>query len=99
MPVNYQEIQGQIRHMGELEPQRVQRLKEMREQAAQLLETHNNNIDTLQDWVKEAIAANNNLRCAVPVEEALMSQFPPPLPPERVGDPCCRWLTDQPQPA
>jgi len=84
MPVNYQEIQGQIRHMGELEPQRVQRLKEMREQAARLLETHNNNIDTLQKWVKEAIAANHNLRCAVPVKEALMSHFPPPASPERV---------------
>ena len=84
MPVNYQEIQGQIRHMGELEPQRVQRLKEMREQAARLLATHNTNIYTLQDWVKQASMANQNLRCAVPVTEPLLSHIAPPALPGQV---------------
>lgn len=84
MPINYQEIQGQIRKMGEQEPQRVQRLKELREQAAALLKTHNENIDTLQDWVKAAVRANQNLRCAVPAAEALMTHMPPPALPDRV---------------
>ncbi|MCD4671291.1 MAG: DNA double-strand break repair nuclease NurA [Anaerolineaceae bacterium] len=84
MPVNYQEIQGQIRQMGEQEPQRVQRLKELKQQAAGLLETHNTELDLLQAWVKQAAAANHNLRCAVPVAEPLKSHFPPPAVPERV---------------
>ncbi len=85
MPVNYQDIQGQIRKMGEMEPKRLQALNALRVQAAELLATHNSNIDTLQDWVKQAATKNQNLRCAMPVAEPLMAHFPPPpMPPQVV---------------
>ena len=84
MPINYHEIQGQIHQMGELEPARLQKLNELREQAAALLAEHNANLDTLQDWVRQAVTANQNLRCAVPVSEALMAHFPPPPLPKHV---------------
>jgi hypothetical protein len=85
MPVNYQDIQGQIKKMGELEPQRLQALNALRVQASGLLAAHNSNIDTLQDWVKQAATKNQNLRCAVPVAEPLMAHFPPPpMPPQVV---------------
>jgi len=84
MPINYHEIQGQIRQMGELEPARLQKLNELREQAAALLKAHNENIDMLQEWVRVAVAGNPNLRCAVPVSEALLAHFPPPAMPQRV---------------
>lgn len=84
MPINYQEIQGQIQQLGEQAPLRVQRLKALQQQAAQLLETHNTHIEQLQAWVAQAQAANRGLRCAVPVSEALMSCFPAPALPEGV---------------
>ena len=99
MPVNYDDIQGQIRKMGEMEPKRLQALTALRVQAAELLATHNSNIDTLQDWVKQAATKNQNLRCAVPVAEPLMAHFPPPPMPLQVVILGCRWFADQPKPA
>jgi hypothetical protein len=85
MPVNYQDIQGQIKKMGEMEPQRLQALNALRVQAVALLAAHNTNLDALQDWVKQAATKNQNLRCAVPVAEPLMAHFPPPpMPPQVV---------------
>jgi hypothetical protein len=84
MPINYQEIQGQIRQMGEQEPQRVQRLQQLKQQAAELLDGYDTSLGKLQEWVKQAVSANHNLRCAVPVNENLKAHFPPPALPSGV---------------
>jgi hypothetical protein len=84
MPVNYHEIQGQIRQMGEQEPQRVQRLQALKQQAAELLETWNTNLDQLKSCAAQAAAVNRGLRCAVPVAEPLMAHYPPPVSPSGI---------------
>ena len=84
MPVNYHQIQGQIRQMGEQEPQRVQRLQALKQQAVELLEAWNTNLDQLKSCVVQAAAVNRGLRCAVPVAEPLMAHYPPPALPDGV---------------
>ncbi len=79
MPVNFWEIQQQIRQMGQQAPEREKALKERRQLALDLLKLNANRLEELKKRVELAAAANPNLRCAVPVDEALTFTYAVPL--------------------
>jgi len=82
MPVNYQEIQRQIREMGRQAPQREEMMRQLRQQAQQLLDEYAGRLDDLRRRVEQAILANAALRCAVPTHEPLDTHLPPPERPD-----------------
>jgi hypothetical protein len=80
MPVNYQEIQGQVRAMGQ-QAQRLERERDDRfRQANELLDLHANDLDGLRSLVEQAAEQYTNLRCARPLSEPLTYVFGPPPP-------------------
>ncbi len=82
MPVNFREIQSQVRQMGQQAPGLEKKLKEQREKAFELFRDNANRLDELKKKVELAAHANPYLRCAVPVDEALTFAHPiPPSPP------------------
>ncbi len=78
MPVNYLQIQNQVRELGakarQVETDRRDRL----EQSRQALEQHAAELPALRERVDRALSANSNLRCAVPLDERLDAAFPAP---------------------
>ena len=81
MPVNFQEIRSQIKDMGRQAPERERVLKNKRLIAQELLQTNASRLEELCALVEQATAANNGLRCALPVSEPLTHTTPtPPLP-------------------
>jgi hypothetical protein len=82
MPVNFQEIQRQIREMGAQAPEREKRLEELTHQAQQTLAEWGSRLDDLRQRVETAVSHNNALRCAVPAYEILTRAFPRPQLPE-----------------
>jgi hypothetical protein len=71
MPVNYLQIQQQMREKGRQAPQREQTLRELRELARQTLLAKAAALDELKKLVEDASELNSGLRCAVPGGEAL----------------------------
>jgi hypothetical protein len=71
MPVNFQEIQRQVKEMGRQAPQREKILRDKRAQARQLLLDFSDRLEELGLRVEQALSLNSALRCAVPVEENL----------------------------
>ena len=85
MPVNFQEVQRQIREMGHQAPQREAHLRSLREQSHQLLTQYADETDALRARVQQATALSSGLRCALPTHEALTCAVPAPaLPPNVV---------------
>lgn len=78
MPINYQEIYTQIREIGSGARERRQRKEDAQKLAQSLLETYSSELDALRSKVDAARAADANIRCAVPLEEALASHHPAP---------------------
>lgn len=78
MPINYQEIYTQIREIGQGALERKKRKEEAQELAHSLLEFHSARLDELRSKVDAARQADANIRCAVPLEEALASHHPAP---------------------
>lgn len=76
MPVNFQEIQVQVRQMGERAPQREKLLAERRQRAAELMTAFNDKPDALRKRVELAAANNRGLRCALPCTETLAISHP-----------------------
>lgn len=82
MPINYQQLQADIRKMGESAPRRQQERLERLELARRTLAAQANELQALQGRVQQAAALNNKLRCALPVSEALtLAQAAPAMPP------------------
>lgn len=82
MPVNFREIQQQIRQIGQAAPRRARLLQERRAQALEALNAHAGRLAELRDLVARATRFNNRLRCAVPAAEALdLRRAVPPDPP------------------
>jgi hypothetical protein len=80
MPVNFQEIQRQVKEMGRQAPQREKILRDKREQAQQLLQDCSGRLEELDQRVEQAVGLNSGLRCAVPVEENLTyTSLPQPI--------------------
>lgn len=78
MPINYQEIYTQIKQVGLGAKERRKRKEEAQNLAQQLLETFSSELDALRTKVEAAKAADANIRCAVPLDEALASHYPVP---------------------
>jgi len=85
MPINYQEVQHQVRDFGAASAQRQQRLGNLRqEMMVKLAEyTHEQEFITLK--IGHAINYNPGLRCALPGNEPINGHFPAPrIPPEAI---------------
>lgn len=80
MPVNYQEIQRQIKEMGQQAPRVQQDLQERKQTGQHLLERHAADLDGLRLLVQQTAAKHPHLRCAEPDREPLDFTFGPPPP-------------------
>ena len=78
MPINYQEIYTQIKQVGQGAKERKKRKEEAQELAQKLLEIYSSELEALRSKVDSAKAADANIRCAVPLDEALASHYPTP---------------------
>ena len=78
MPINYQEIYTQIKQVGQGAKERRKKKEEAQELAQKLLETYSSELDALRTKVDSARQADANVRCAVPLDEALASHHPAP---------------------
>jgi hypothetical protein len=78
MPVNFQEIQRQIREMGAQAPEREKRLEALTLQARQALSDWGSRLDDLNRRVDTARGHNSALRCALPAHEPLTRTCPRP---------------------
>jgi len=73
MPVNFPQIQQQVRQMGAEALRTRQALHQKLEQARYLLAAADANPDALKQRIEQAYALNQNLRCAAPTDEPLGS--------------------------
>ena len=81
MPLNYLHLQDQINQMADATASRQQELDLRLSQCEALLHEQSQNLIRLQEKVEKAAAKDKNLRCAVPVSEALDAHFAaPPMP-------------------
>ncbi len=71
MPVNYQQIQQQVRDKAKSAPSRQAKLNERAEKARSLLEHYAADLAALQDKVSRAALSDKGLRCSVPLAEPL----------------------------
>ena len=78
MPVNFPQIQQQVRQMGAEALRTRQVLHQKLEQARYLLAAADANPDALKQRIEQAYALNQNLRCAAPTDEPLGSPHPLP---------------------
>ena len=78
MPINYQEIYSQIKEVGKGAKERKQKKEDAQKLAQELLERHSSDLDFLRSKVDSAKTADANIRCAVPLDEALGSHYPVP---------------------
>ena len=84
MSLDFQQIREQVRQLGEEAPRREQRLRELRQQAGDLLSHYAHDLEKLQQKVEEVVRHHDpSLRCALPVREALTAHFALPAVPER----------------
>lgn len=71
MPVNYRQIQQQVRDKAKSAPTRQEKLHQRNEKAKELLRRHADDLNYLQEKVAQAASSDKGLRCAVPLGEAL----------------------------
>ena len=84
MALDFQQVREQVRQLGENAPQREQRLKELRDQAHELLQQNAHDLDRLRAKVQRVVQQHDpSLRCALPVQEPLTAHFALPALPER----------------
>jgi hypothetical protein len=84
MPINFQQVREKIQQIGSGAAQRQKALQEQQAEARRLLKANASALEMLQARVESAKGVDANLRCAVPLNEALDSSIPPPALPERV---------------
>jgi len=73
MPVNYQQIQKQVREQIKLAPARKKLFEERLNRARDILSQHAADLDSLRTKVEHAANADKSLRCAAPLTETLES--------------------------
>jgi hypothetical protein len=78
MPINFQEIYTRIQEIGKGARQRQKTLDERRARARDLLTAYASELDFLRSKVNSARGVDANLRCACPLDEALVSSHPAP---------------------
>jgi hypothetical protein len=81
MPVDFIEVRKQVGQVGKNAPGLDKRLRELREQARQILQQNATELDQLKRKVEQAREMDPFLRCAKPAGEPLNARFlMPPLP-------------------
>ncbi len=81
MALNYQEIYIQIKKIGQSVKEREKSLDERKKLARALFEMYKEKIDEIRGKVENIKQVDPNIRCALPVTEALDTRLlPPPLP-------------------
>ncbi|HVN56101.1 MAG TPA: DNA double-strand break repair nuclease NurA [Anaerolineaceae bacterium] len=81
MPVDFQNLQQQVRKWGETAPLREKDFREKREQSLDIMRRQAGELELLRQRVRQAAGHNPSLRCAIPAVENLDAHFPlPPLP-------------------
>jgi len=78
MPIDYQQIYTKIQEIGKGARERKKTLDERRTKARDLLNTYASALDELRLKVESAKAVDQNIRCALPVDEPLGSSYPKP---------------------
>ena len=78
MPIDYQQIYEKIQEIGKGARERKKTLDERRNLARELLNKNSSELDALRSKVDEAKAIDQNIRCALPLDEELASSYPPP---------------------
>ena len=78
MAIDFQQITVRIREIGENARERKRTTEEHREKARLLLDQYANELELMRAKVDSAKAADPNLRCARPLDEALDSHYPVP---------------------
>jgi len=78
MPIDYQQIYEKIREIGKGARERKKTLEERRSQARNLLAHYSSQLDMLRSKVESAKAIDQNIRCALPLDEELASSHPKP---------------------
>ena len=78
MPIDYQQIYEKIQEIGKGARERKKTLEERRTKARELLDAYTSELDRLRSKVDAAKAVDQNIRCALPLDEELASSYPPP---------------------
>jgi len=78
MPINYQEVYRKAQELGRSAAERKGVLDERRKMARALLVRYASELDFLRLRVEAAKGVEPNLRCAVPLNEALDAHYPMP---------------------
>jgi len=78
MPIDYQQIYAKIQEIGKGARERKKTLEERRSKARELLNAYASELDALRSKVESAKAIDQNIRCALPIDEPLASSHPPP---------------------
>lgn len=76
MPINYLNLQSQIKQMAQAATARKTEIETRLKQCQHLLHEYASEVPLLQQKVEEATTHEKNLRCAVPVSEALNTHLP-----------------------
>jgi hypothetical protein len=84
MPINFQQVREKIQQIGSGAAQRQKALQERQVEARKLLKVNASALEMLRARVESAKGVDANLRCAVPLNEALDSSIPAPALPDRV---------------
>jgi len=79
MPIDYQQIYAKIQEIGKGARERKKTLDERRSKARELLNAYASQLDFLRSKVESAKAIDQNIRCALPINENLASSYPPPF--------------------
>ena len=78
MAIDFQQIYAKIREIGLRARERRERIENLRAHARRLLEQNANELDYLRNIVERAREKDPNIRCALPVNESLVSHVPMP---------------------
>ena len=78
MPLNYLNLQNQIKDMADSAQQRQHEMVDQLARCQRVFEDQAGNLIELQGKVEQAVARNKTYRCAVPVLEPLNAHFPAP---------------------
>jgi len=78
MPIDYQQIYAKIQEIGRGARERKKTLEERRTKARDWLNKYASELDALRSKVDAAKAIDQNIRCALPLDEPLASSYPKP---------------------
>lgn len=76
MPVNFQQIQNQVKDMGRQAKQHQEKFQDALDLALSVLEKYADQLEVVKQRIEDTVAQNSSLRCAIPVNEPLNISCP-----------------------